>query len=404
MMSYGKWLAKAAVGNGSPRLQSAAIRFSSKAMRRTFIITLLLTTPWWASAQSESEPYAEAIAAIKAVQNEGVGNENASVAWQELSRSDASLVVPLLESMSDASGLAANWLVSAAQTIVDRELANDTPLPLAAIGAFLMDTRQSPRARRWAFEVIQRVEPDTAAKLVPGMLNDPSTELRRDAIAGLLVEAEALVNADKTQSASIIYRQALGAARDVDQIDAASKALSELGEDVDLAQRFGFLMHWSVIGPFDNTDRAGFDTVFPPETEIDLAARMMKAKRGKCAGQISPPLTPMAWWISTNLMGHERSHGLRIHGVASASDQPAELRLGCKNGWKIWLNGELVFGRDEYHRGMSIDRFKLPITLKKGKNTLLVKLCQNEQTEDWTVEWQFRIASLRCDWHRTAGS
>jgi hypothetical protein len=31
------------------------------------------------------------------------------------------------------------------------------------------------------------------------------------------------------------------------------------------------------------------------------------------------------------------------------------------------------------------------VTLKKGKNTLLVKCCQNEQTEQWTVEWRFQL-------------
>ena len=69
----------------------------------------------------------------------------------------------------------------------------------------------------------------------------------------------------------------------------------------------------------------------------------------------------------------------------------AELRLGCKNAWKIWLNGELVFGHDEYHRGMRIDQYKLPVQLKKGGNTIVVKACQNEQVEDWTVQWQFQL-------------
>lgn len=78
----------------------------------------------------------------------------------------------------------------------------------------------------------------------------------------------------------------------------------------------------------------------------------------------------------------------------------AELRLGCKNGWKVWLNGEMLFGRDEYHRGMKLDQYKLPIHLKKGKNSILIKCCQNEQTEQWTVEWQFQIRACRRHWHR----
>jgi hypothetical protein len=75
----------------------------------------------------------------------------------------------------------------------------------------------------------------------------------------------------------------------------------------------------------------------------------------------------------------------------SESDRPAEIRIGCKNGWKVWLNGELLFARDEYHRGAKLDQYKLPCQLKKGKNTILVKCCQNEQTEQWTVEWEFQL-------------
>jgi hypothetical protein len=31
------------------------------------------------------------------------------------------------------------------------------------------------------------------------------------------------------------------------------------------------------------------------------------------------------------------------------------------------------------------------VKLNKGKNTLLVKACQNEQTQDWTVQWEFQL-------------
>jgi len=75
------------------------------------------------------------------------------------------------------------------------------------------------------------------------------------------------------------------------------------------------------------------------------------------------------------------------------SDQtrPVELRLGGKNSWKIWLNGRYVFGRDEYHRAAEIDQYRLRAELKRGKNVILVKCCQNEQKEDWTVEWEFQF-------------
>lgn len=160
-------------------------------------------------------------------------------------------------------------------------------------------------------------------------------------------------------------------------------------------------MDWSVIGPFDNTDREGFDKVFPPEEEIDLGAEY-EGKGGEKVRWQAFSTADEYGMVDVN-----KAYGPLKEVTAytyteyeSAIDQPAELRLGCKNGWKIWLNGELVFGRDEYHRGMSIDQYKLPVSLKKGTNTLLVKLCQNEQTEDWTVQWQFQLRV--CDASGTA--
>ncbi len=355
------------------------------------ILTLSSALSYSLFAQEAPAPYAEAIEAIKAVQNEGEGNEAAAAAWKQIIQGDATSVVPVLEAMNGSNGLASNWLISAAQAIVDRELSNGNALPLEQLGAFLMDTRQEARARRLAFELIQRVDPETAQKLVPGMINDPSNALRRDAVAGLLDEGKAMVEADKKPAASIVYRQALGAARDIDQVESASKALQELGQKVDLPKHFGFLMHWSVIGPFDNTERKGFDVAFPPEKGVDLAGEY----DGK-AGKVS--WSRLATSDDYGMVDVNKAYGELKEVTAYAyteyeapNDQPVQLRLGCKNAWKIWLNGELVFARDEYHRGIRIDQYQLPVNLKKGKNTLLVKLCQNEQEEDWTVQWQFQL-------------
>ena len=40
---------------------------------------------------------------------------------------------------------------------------------------------------------------------------------------------------------------------------------------------------------------------------------------------------------------------------------------------------------------MRIDQYQLPVQLRKGRNAILVKACQNEQVEDWTVQWQFQL-------------
>ncbi|MEC7356220.1 MAG: hypothetical protein VYE53_13850, partial [Planctomycetota bacterium] len=53
-------------------------------------------------------------------------------------------------------------------------------------------------------------------------------------------------------------------------------------------------------------------------------------------------------------------------------------------------NGELVISNHVYHAGNAIDQFAGAITLKPGANQIILKICQNEQTDSWAQEWQFQ--------------
>ncbi|MEM7700284.1 MAG: hypothetical protein AAF236_17970, partial [Verrucomicrobiota bacterium] len=166
----------------------------------------------------------------------------------------------------------------------------------------------------------------------------------------------------------------------------------DLSEEVDLPQPFGFLMHWHLIAPFDNTDREGFAEVFPPEESIDLEATY-PGKEGKEIGWQEYATSDEYGMVDFNAPYSPLKEVVGYAYTEFEADEEinAELRLGCKNAWKIWVNDELIFGRDEYHRGMRIDQYRLPVTLSPGTNTCLLKACQNEQTQDWTVQWQFQL-------------
>ncbi len=263
-----------------------------------------------------------------------------------------------------------------------------------------MDTRQNPRARRFAFEMIKESDPKAAAVLIPGMLNDPSVELRRSSVQLLINKGVSFLKSNENNAAILVFRQALGAARDVDQTRQLSDHLKDLKQKVDLPRHFGFLMDWKIIGPFDNTDYKGFSEVYAPERMIDLSASY-------------PGKNKEATWKDFRsedefgMIDINKVCGLLKETTAYAYTEfysekggPVELRLGSKNGWKVWLNGEFLFGRDEYHRNMKIDQYQLPGQLNPGKNTILVKACQNEQIETWTVEWQFQLRV--CDSSGTA--
>jgi len=349
------------------------------------LVILLAFNQSWAV---QSPEFADAVQTIRAVGPEGKRNAEASRAWRTLASADATALPDLLAAMDGANDLAINWLRAAVDTVASH--ASKDQLPLAGLGSFLLDTRHHPRARRLAFELISRIDSSSAEKLLPGMLSDPSLELRRDAVQKVIDQATQTFAGNKPGS-TLLFQQALSFARDVDQIDGITKQLKELGQPVDLVKHFGFLTHWKVVGPFDNAGGAGFEAVYPPETKIDLSTEY-DGKSGKVRWQ------DVAGTHEYGVVDMNKPCGA-LKGVAayawtefySDKAQPAELRLACENGWKIWFNGQYVFGRDEYHRMTELDQFQLPIALRPGRNLILVKVCQNEQVEDWTKGWEFQL-------------
>ncbi len=334
---------------------------------------------------------AEAVQTIRGVGTEGRGNADASAAMRALGQADARELITILTGMDDASPLALNWLRSAVEIIVARETAAGRKLPIGELEKFVHQTSHHPRARRFAYELILQDDPAKADTMIAGMLNDPSTELRRDAVQRVLDEAAQLREAKNDSAAVASYQQVLKSARDVDQVQAISTALSELGQPVSLPEVFGWVKDWRVIGPFDNTAGTGYDTIFPPEENLDFAAEY-QGKTGK-VGWKSVTTTNDLGMVDLNkpFGALKEVTGYAVTEIQSDTARAVELRLGCKNGWKLWLNGELLFGRDEYHRGTEIDHYRLKANLKPGKNVILVKLTQNEMKEAWTVEWEFQL-------------
>lgn len=360
-----------------------------------FLLAVLLS--WETPTRGAVE---QSLAAIRAVGPEGKGNAEAAAAWKTLSQADAAVLPEIFRAMDDANDLAANWLRSAVEAIVDRTLASDGQLPVRELRAVLDDTGRNPRARRFAYELISRVSPGIRDEIIPRMTDDPSLEMRYDAVQRLIQEAGGLATASKVADAAELYKRALDSAREVGQIRQIKKALDGLGVPVDLPSHFGFLMQWHLIGPFDNAERKGFDTVFPPEQGIDLAAEYT-GKSGPV--RWSPFQSEHEYGIINFNLPYgplKEVTGFAYAEYKSCIAQTAEIRLGCKNAWKLWVNGQYIFGRDEYHRGMEIDQYRFPVELKKDKNTILLKICQNEQKETWTKEWEFQLRI--CDVRGTA--
>jgi hypothetical protein len=360
-------------------------------MKRILLLLLAGSSGAGFAGAASVSKLAEPIQIIRAVGPEGRGNAEAAAAWQKLAAADADGLTAILSAMDGANDLALNWLRAAVDAIAAREQAAGRQLPIASLEAFLRDTKHHPRARRLAYELIANADADRGHQLIAGLRDDPSAELRRDALQQLLDEAAALTKAGKSNDAISKYQTAIQSAREADQVEDIAKELKKLGSPVSLPSAFGWVSDWKVIGPFDNKDRAGFEKVFPPEQGIDLNAEY-DGLNGKVKWQDFKVQGDYGLVDLNKPLGALKEvTGYAYTEFHAEKARPVELRIGCKNGWKVWLNGKYLFGRDEYHRGAEIDQYRLASELKPGKNIILVKLTQNEQKEDWTKEWEFQM-------------
>ncbi|CAN5177137.1 hypothetical protein BH23VER1_BH23VER1_33940 [soil metagenome] len=326
---------------------------------------------------------ADAIGTILEIGSEGRGNAAATGAWAALAGRDPGSLAELLAAIGKADAIAANYLRAAAEAVAAEALAEGA-MPVAELETFIAERDHGAKARWLAFDLLGQAEPVRAAALVPGFIDDPAPALRRQAVDQLIAEA----GGEEVEK----LRAALGAAREIDQVKAIAESLKKAGEEVDLPKHFGFLMRWKSVGPFDNVGDVGFDRELPPEVgEVDFGATF-EGKPGEVGWQDLVTADRFGMVDLNKLYGPLK--GVAAYAATtfvSDRDQPAELRLGCKNAWKVWANGEFLFGRDEYHRGMRIDQYVMPFRLKEGENTVLVKICQDEQEQEWTVEWQFQL-------------
>jgi hypothetical protein len=374
-----------------------ALLFSSRFLAAV-AVAVLATHAVEHVARGELVAVAPLVQKLNAVGPHGAGQAEAVAAWQKLATAEAGQLPEILAGMKGSNPLAENWLRAAVDSVAERHFASGTLRP-EPLEKFVVDVSQSPRARRVAYEWLVKIDAKAPDRLLPTMLNDPSLEIRRDAVARALDDAAKI--ADGPNPAAVaVYQKALDAARDLDQVKLAAEKLRGLGETVDLPRHFGFITTWKLIGPFDNRDKRGFDVAYPPEKEIDLGAACMGKEK------------EVRWFdhATDDEMGNvdlNKAVSKHMGAVAYAyaefvasEGRPAELRLGCINANKVWLNGELLTANHVYHANTSLDQYIGRGTLRKGTNTILLKICQNEQTEDWAQNWKFQLRV--CDERGTA--
>lgn len=332
----------------------------------------------------------KAIATLQAVGPKGEKAVEAAAAWQVAAGQGPQAVPRLLEALDSANPLAANYLRAAAETIAERALREGAPLSAKELEAFLADTSHNGRARRMAYEWLCKLDPTAPKRLVPTFLNDPAVELRRDAVQRLIdLAADAADEARRRET----YQQAFAAARDTDQVKLLTDKLKELGVEVNLPRHFGFILRWKLLGPFDNVGQKGYHVAYPPEIAVEYETSYVGKEPDKKLQWVDHLSKDDYGYVDLNeaLGKHMGAVAYAATEFLSEEETPAEFRLGSDCAVKLWLNGQLLDAREIYHQGHAMDQYISSGTLRKGRNQILVKVCQNEQTESWAQDWKFQL-------------
>ncbi len=332
---------------------------------------------------------AKAIATLKAVSREGAGNEAAGEAWKSLVKQGGVALSPALAAIDDANPTAANWLRTAVGAIAERERESGAKLPADKLEAFARDTQFAPSARRIAYELLIAQEPQAAERLLPGFLNDPSPDLRRDAVASELAKLEKA--AGPTIQPQL--EKLLALARDKDQVELIAKKLEDdYKAKVSITENFGFLTRWHLVGPFDSAKGKALTLSHPPEKAMGIAGKF----QGKGGAEVvwKPAFTTDRYgFVDLNkLVNKEKDAAVYALAIVEApAALSCEIRVGTPNTIQIFLNGEKLFEREEYHHGSGMDLNIGKGHLKAGPNVIVLKVCQNNQSESWAQDWKFQL-------------
>ncbi len=287
------------------------------------------------------------------------------------------MLVPCLAAFAEATPGGVNWLTNGLDRAVERM---GDQVPLADVTAFVADPTRPSRGRTLGYRWLQSRDAATAASLLDSMLDDPALPLRRAAIEKRLAAV-----ADAAEPEQIaVHREMLAAARDVDQVQAIAAWLREHGDEVDVSQVLGFVKNWRASETFDNVGGIGYAAVYPPEKQAAApeatAWKEVAAEGDQGAVDLNAALGTLKGVVSYAVAEVDMPRG-----------RTAEVRIGSPCAVIVWVNGEKVIDREVYHASEAIDQYVGEATFRAGTNTVLVKCCQNEQTESWAADWKFQL-------------
>jgi HEAT repeat protein len=242
-------------------------------------------------------------------------------------------------------------------------------------------------ARRRAIEGLASCPIPEAADTAVAASKDPA--VREPAQRALLAVASSLTAAGKKAKALELYDVLVATSPPREIVRAMVEGMAAAGSTRDLAGLAGTVSRWWVVGPFDLGEKdQGWETRYIGEPDVSTVGRYMS---GKTRVQWKPVRSQDPHGridLRASLANRDRCIAYAYAEVYLDRPSDAVLLIGADDSEKVWVNGEKVFELFTA-RGLQPDQDRVPVKLKAGTNTILLKLYQD--TQGW--EFCLRIVT-----------
>jgi len=145
----------------------------------------------------------------------------------------------------------------------------------------------------------------------------------------------------------------------------------------------GVIRDWKVIGPFDNVSKSGYDNAFTPERSLDTAAQV-RGKDGHILRWYSLKSIDAGGYCDPGDAVGDTDDNVYYLATAirSAGNATVQFALTTTGASKMYVGGKPVFADPIYRNRNKADTdpFIVSAELKAGWNTILLKICDADNT------------------------
>jgi len=144
----------------------------------------------------------------------------------------------------------------------------------------------------------------------------------------------------------------------------------------DFLQMLNFVKTFEIIGPFGGKDSDTFNRPFPPEQKLDFNASYrgsIDRVNWRTASVDNKGYLDFLKFFSPS----DWVCAYAYCNLTCPKATAAQLRLGTNDTATLWLNGQKLLSKN-IERSAAPDSDIIPVNLKKGENTILIKVCNTE--------------------------